>query len=142
MAARCVDAMRAVRVAGARSAVTRGGRAIARGMRYDAASRTRMTDRADGSVMFEFNADPPKESVEVTSAPEVVEATSAVTPVVEAPEAEPAAAAEDASESSSTPLSKMKKAELVALCEELGLDAVGTVQELRGRLAPALRAKA
>ena len=94
--------------------------------------------------MFEFNADPPKESVEVTSAPEVVEATSAVTPVVEAPEAEPEAAAEPAkdAESSSTPLSKMKKAELVALCEELGLDAVGTVQELRGRLAPALRAKA
>ena len=39
-------------------------------------------------------------------------------------------------------LSKMKKAELVALCEELGVDSTGTVPALRGRLGPVLRARA
>ena len=41
-----------------------------------------------------------------------------------------------------TSLSKMKKAELVALCDELGVDSTGTVPALRGRLGPVLRARA
>ena len=131
---------------GARCAnARRGRRTIAAVSRYDAASRTRMTDRPDGSVMFEFDADPPKEAVTVDAV--TVDATAA-TAASEAPVAASAASAaesapvEPAGEEGSTPLSKMKKAELVALCEELGLDATGTVQALRGRLAPALRSKA
>ena len=50
---------------------------------------------------------------------------------------------DDEAESSDTkPISKMKKAELVALCEELGLDSSGTVAALRGRLGPAVRGRA
>jgi len=50
---------------------------------------------------------------------------------------------EDEAESSDAkPISKMKKAELVALCEELGLDSSGTVAALRGRLGPAVRGRA
>ncbi len=50
---------------------------------------------------------------------------------------------EDEAESSvAKPISKMKKAELVALCEELGLDSSGTVAALRGRLGPAVRGRA
>ena len=40
------------------------------------------------------------------------------------------------------PVSKMKKAELVALAESLGVDATGTVAALRGRLGPAVRGRA
>ena len=50
---------------------------------------------------------------------------------------------EDEAESrDAKPISKMKKAELVALCEELGLDSSGTVAALRGRLGPAVRGRA
>ena len=45
-------------------------------------------------------------------------------------------------EDEAKPISKMKKAELVALCEELGLDSSGTVAALRGRLGPAVRGRA
>ena len=40
------------------------------------------------------------------------------------------------------PVSKMKKAELVALAESLGVDATGTVAARRGRLRPAVRGRA
>lgn len=146
-ATRAARAVTGVERRGRVNVMARGGRAIARASRYDAASRTLATDRPDGSVMFAFDVDPPKATVtaaaETDAAAAVVEAPVAATAGPSAATAPANAAnAASASEDDSTKLSKMKKAELVALCEELGLDATGTVQALRGRLAPALRAKA
>ena len=70
--------------------------------------------------------------------------TTEETPVVEeeAVQNEEKDAAATESVTKAPPISKMKKAELVALCEELGLDSSGTVAALRGRLGPAVRGRA
>ena len=131
------------------------------GERYMDSERVRVRENADGGVTYSFDEDAPPVREEETVA--AVEETRAPEPEPE-PEAEAAPEAdaapeptfekqltwvgertteEDEAESSDAkPISKMKKAELVALCEELGLDSSGTVAALRGRLGPAVRGRA
>ena len=131
------------------------------GERYMDGERVRVYENADGGVTYSFDEDAPPVREEETVA--AVEETRAPEPEPE-PEAEAAPEAdaapeptfekqltwvgertteEDEAESSvAKPISKMKKAELVALCEELGLDSSGTVAALRGRLGPAVRGRA
>ena len=119
--------------------------------------RVRVYENADGGVTYSFDEDAPPVREEETVA--AVEETRAPEPEPEA-EAEAEAAPEptfekqltwvgettteeaEAESSDAKPISKMKKAELVALCEELGLDSSGTVAALRGRLGPAVRGRA
>ncbi len=119
--------------------------------------RVRVRENADGGVTYSFDEDAPPVWEEETVA--AVEETRAPEPEPEA-EAEAEAAPEptfekqltwvgettteeaEAESSDAKPISKMKKAELVALCEELGLDSSGTVAALRGRLGPAVRGRA
>ena len=119
--------------------------------------RVRVYENADGGVTYSFDEDAPPVWEEETVA--AVEETRAPEPEPEA-EAEAEAAPEptfekqltwvgettteeaEAESSDAKPISKMKKAELVALCEELGLDSSGTVAALRGRLGPAVRGRA
>ena len=129
------------------------------GERYMESERVRVYENADGGVTYSFDEDAPPVREEETVA--AVEETRA-------PDAEPDADAEadadadaaptfdkqltwvgertteedEAESSDAKPISKMKKAELVALCEELGLDSSGTVAALRGRLGPAVRGRA
>ena len=117
--------------------------------------RVRVRENADGGVTYSFDEDAPPVREEETVA--AVEETREPEPEPEAEaEAEPEptfekqltwvgerTTEEDEAESSDAkPISKMKKAELVALCEELGLDSSGTVAALRGRLGPAVRGRA
>ena len=118
--------------------------------------RVRVRENADGGVTYSFDEDAPPVREEETVA--AVEETRAPEPEPE-PEAEAAPEADAApeptfekqltwvgerttEEDEAKPISKMKKAELVALCEELGLDSSGTVAALRGRLGPAVRGRA
>ena len=129
------------------------------GERYMDSERVRVYENADGGVTYSFDEDAPPVREEETVA--AVEETRAPEPEPEAEAAPEADAApeptfekqltwvgertteEDEAESSvAKPISKMKKAELVALCEELGLDSSGTVAALRGRLGPAVRGRA
>ena len=121
--------------------------------------RVRVYENADGGVTYSFDEDAPPVREEETVA--AVEETRAPEPETDAvPDAEAEAEAEptfekqltwvgertteedEAESSDAKPISKMKKAELVALCEELGLDSSGTVAALRGRLGPAVRGRA
>jgi len=150
----------------ARSTTTTTTRA---GERYMATERVRVRENADGGVTYSFDEDaPPVETVE-TAAVETVEAPVEAPVVAETPtptfekqltwvgettttteetkeekeEVEEENTDDDAtSDTKAPPISKMKKAELVALCEELGLDSSGTVAALRGRLGPAVRGRA
>lgn len=138
------------------------------GERYMATERVRVRENADGGVTYSFDEDaPPVETVEAPVEEPVEEPVVAETPTAtfekqltwvgettttttteetEEEEEEVVDKEEntDASESDTKapPISKMKKAELVALCEELGLDSSGTVAALRGRLGPAVRGRA
>lgn len=134
---------------------------------YDATSRTARVTHADGAVTFQFDVDAPvmeddaatvvEDALETATEGAAADAADARTPEPERAEAVTAPSAvndgptwvgessdeDDGSVSRllATPLSKMKKAELAALCEELGLDASGTVAALRGRLAPVVRGR-
>ena len=138
------------------------------GERYMDGERVRVYENADGGVTYSFDEDAPPVREEETVA--AVEETRAPEPEPE-PEADAAptfdkqltwvgetATEEDEAaptfdkqltwvgetateEDEAKPISKMKKAELVALCEELGLDSSGTVAALRGRLGPAVRGR-
>jgi len=140
------------------------------GERYMATERVRVRENADGGVTYSFDEDaPPAAPVETeTAAVETVEpvvaetptatvekeltwvgettttTTTEETPVVEeeAVQNEEKDAAATESVTKAPPISKMKKAELIALCESLGLDSSGTVAALRGRLGPAVRGRA
>ena len=118
------------------------------GERYMDGERVRVYENADGGVTYSFDEDAPPVREEETVA--AVEETRAPEPEPE-PEADAAPTFDKqltwvgertTEEDEAKPISKMKKAELVALCEELGLDSSGTVAALRGRLGPAVRGRA
>ena len=113
--------------------------------------RVRVRENADGGVTYSFDEDAPPVREEETVA--AVEETRAPEPDADADAAptfekqltwvgERTTEEDEAESSDAKPISKMKKAELVALCEELGLDSSGTVAALRGRLGPAVRGRA
>ena len=119
--------------------------------------RVRVRENADGGVTYSFDEDAPplREDGTVAAVEETREPEPEPEPEAEPePEPEPTfekqltwvgerTTEEDEAESGDAkPISKMKKAELVALCEELGLDSSGTVAALRGRLGPAVRGRA
>jgi hypothetical protein len=139
------------------------------GERYMDGERVRVYENADGGVTYSFDEDAPPvreeetvAAVEETRAPEAEpepEADAAPTfdkqltwvgeTATEEDEAAPTfdkqltwVGERTTEEDEAKPISKMKKAELVALCEELGLDSSGTVAALRGRLGPAVRGRA
>lgn len=132
-----------------------------------ATERVRVRENADGGVTYSFDEDaPPVETTveapveEPVEEPVVAETptatfekqltwvgeTTTTTKEEEVVEKEEENTDDDATtterDTKAPPISKMKKAELVALCEELGLDSSGTVAALRGRLGPAVRGRA
>jgi hypothetical protein len=119
--------------------------------------KCRVTKSADESVvLFQFGVDPVRTMTEVEDETKkrdeearaddsaFVESVVSLTAEQAQEEDEEEVVKETAVPTSTKtpPLSKMKKAELVALCEELGVDSTGTVPALRGRLGPVLRARA
>jgi hypothetical protein len=119
--------------------------------------KCRVTKSANESVvLFEFGVDPVRTTTEVEDETKkrdeearaddsaFVESVVSLTAEQAQEEDEEKVVKETAvpTQTKTPPLSKMKKAELVALCEELGVDSTGTVPALRGRLGPVLRARA
>ena len=124
---------------------------------YDDAHRVRVTASHDETVfVYEFDAEPTAtvdeatardatEDWTTTTRAVVEETTRAVEETTHAVEETTHAVEETIEavvEAGRKPVSKMKKAELVALAESLGVDATGTVAALRGRLGPAVRGRA
>ena len=125
---------------------------------YDDAHRVRVTASHDETVfVYEFDAEPTAtvdeatardatEDWTTTTRAVVEETTRAVEETTHAVEETVAETVEETIEAvveaGRKPVSKMKKAELVALAESLGVDATGTVAALRGRLGPAVRGRA
>ena len=125
---------------------------------YDDAHRVRVTASHDETVfVYEFDAEPTAtvdeatardatEDWTTTTRAVVEETTRAVEETTHAVEETIAETVEETIEAvveaGRKPVSKMKKAELVALAESLGVDATGTVAALRGRLGPAVRGRA
>lgn len=117
---------------------------------YDDAHRVRVTASHDETVfVYEFDAEPTATVDEATARDATEDWTTTTRAVVE----ETTRAVEETThaveetieavvEAGRKPVSKMKKAELVALAESLGVDATGTVAALRGRLGPAVRGRA
>lgn len=118
---------------------------------YDDAHRVRVTASHDETVfVYEFDAEPTATVDEATARDATEDWTTTTRAVVEettrAVEETIAETVEETIEAvveaGRKPVSKMKKAELVALAESLGVDATGTVAALRGRLGPAVRGRA
>ena len=118
---------------------------------YDDAHRVRVTASHDETVfVYEFDAEPTATVDEATARDATEDWTTTTRTVVEettrAVEETIAETVEETIEAvveaGRKPVSKMKKAELVALAESLGVDATGTVAALRGRLGPAVRGRA
>ena len=118
---------------------------------YDDAHRVRVTASHDETVfVYEFDAEPTATVDEATARDATEDWTTTPRAVVEettrAVEETIAETVEETIEAvveaGRKPVSKMKKAELVALAESLGVDATGTVAALRGRLGPAVRGRA
>ena len=118
---------------------------------YDDAHRVRVTASHDETVfVYEFDAEPTATVDEATARDATDDWTTTTRAVVEettrAVEETIAETVEETIEAvveaGRKPVSKMKKAELVALAESLGVDATGTVAALRGRLGPAVRGRA
>jgi len=125
---------------------------------YDDAHRVRVTASHDETVfVYEFDAEPTAtvdeatardatEDWTTTTRAVVEETTRAVEETTRAVEETIAETVEETIEAvveaGRKPVSKMKKAELVALAESLGVDATGTVAALRGRLGPVVRGRA
>ena len=118
---------------------------------YDDAHRVRVTASHDETVfVYEFDAEPTATVDEATARDATEDWTTTTRAVVEettrAVEETVAETVEETIEAvveaGRKPVSKMKKAELVALAESLGVDATGTVAALRGRLGPAVRGRA
>ena len=125
---------------------------------YDDAHRVRVTASHDETVfVYEFDAEPTAtvdeatardatEDWTTTTRAVVEETTRAVEETTRAVEETVAETVEETIEAvveaGRKPVSKMKKAELVALAESLGVDATGTVAALRGRLGPVVRGRA
>ena len=130
---------------------------------YDDAHRVRVTASHDETVfVYEFDAEPTATVDEATARDATEDWTTTTRAVVEettrAVEETVAETVEETIEETieetveetieavveagRKPVSKMKKAELVALAESLGVDATGTVAALRGRLGPAVRGRA
>ena len=118
---------------------------------YDDAHRVRVTASHDETVfVYEFDAEPTATVDEATARDATEDWTTTTRAVVEettrAVEETIAETVEETIEAvveaGRKPVSKMKKAELVALAESLGVDATGTVAALRGRLGPVVRGRA
>ena len=118
---------------------------------YDDAHRVRVTASRDETVfVYEFDAEPTATVDEATARDATEDWTTTTRAVVEettrAVEETVAETVEETIEAvveaGRKPVSKMKKAELVALAESLGVDATGTVAALRGRLGPVVRGRA
>ena len=118
---------------------------------YDDAHRVRVTASHDETVfVYEFDAEPTATVDEATARDATEDWTTTTRAVVEettrAVEETVAETVEETIEAvveaGRKPVSKMKKAELVALAESLGVDATGTVAALRGRLGPVVRGRA
>ena len=118
---------------------------------YDDAHRVRVTASHDETVfVYEFDAEPTATVDEATARDATEDWTTTTRAVVEettrAVEETVAETVEETIEAvveaGRKPVSKMRKAELVALAESLGVDATGTVAALRGRLGPVVRGRA
>jgi len=110
---------------------------------YDDAHRVRVTASHDETVfVYEFDAEPTATVDEATARDATEDWTTTTRAVVEETTRAVEETIEAVVEAGRKPVSKMKKAELVALAESLGVDATGTVAALRGRLGPAVRGRA
>jgi NAD-dependent SIR2 family protein deacetylase len=111
---------------------------VRRSATFEDGAPCRITAREDGAMLFEFGV-APEAVVEETNVVDVVDASSVAEEAVErvmtvVDEFVPANTAR-APTQTQTPLSKMKKAELVSECVRCNIDATGTVAVLRARLA-------
>lgn len=112
--------------------------------------KRRIASRDETVFVYEFDAEPTATVDEATARDATEDWTTTTRAVVEettrAVEETIAETVEETIEAvveaGRKPVSKMKKAELVALAESLGVDATGTVAALRGRLGPAVRGRA